>query len=261
MNFTMSLRSVFAVVVCLVFITMPATTFAAASLVISEVMYNPVGTDDKHEWIEVCNISSSSLDIANYKLYESSSNHGLTLKQGSSTLGANGCAIFVTDVATFLADNAGFSGTIFDVSFSLSNTGEPLVLRDANGADVDGVSYASTPGGNGDGATLHRSGTLFTAGNKSPGSESGLAATSSDTGSGTSATNTPADTTTPPTSVTTVFHTVTIEPPAQLFVRTAPKLGSATNAVVTFTAEAYNAKGVREEASFSWVAMVCARGC
>jgi hypothetical protein len=235
-------------------------TYAASQLLISEIHYNPVGTDDKHEYIEVCNVGSDAQDIAGYKLYESSSNHSLTLSRGSSTLGTNSCAVFVTDPATFMTDYPSFSATLFDTSFSLSNTGEALILRDGNLADVDGVSFTSSMGGNGDGQTLHRSGSSFTAGAASPGSEVGLVGTSSGAGTNTTGTGTPntdtnttpADTTTPP-SVTTIFHTVTIEPPAQLFVRTAPSITTASGSVVTFTAEAYNAKGGGEDAQYSWV--------
>lgn len=242
----------------------PVQTFAASQLLISEIHYNPVGTDDKHEYIEVCNVGADAQDISGYKLYESSSNHGLTLNRGSSTLAKDACAVFVIDPATFMADFPTFSATLFDVSFSLSNTGEALILRDANGADVDGVSYAPAQGGNGDGKSLHRSGTVFVAGSPSPGSEAGLVGTGTGagggsgtggTGTGTGSTDTnstPADTTTPP-SVTTIFHTVTIEPPAQLFVRTQSKVETATGSVVTFSAEAYNAKGGAEDAQYTWV--------
>lgn len=247
-----------AVFICLGVCGWGGVAHAASQLLISEIHYNPVGTDDKHEYVEVCNVGTDAQDIANYKLFESSSNHGLTLNRGSSTLGTNSCAVFVTDPVTFMADYPSFSATLFDTSFSLSNTGEALILRDGNLADVDGISFTSSMGGNGDGTTLHRSGSTFTAGAASPGSEAGLVGNPTGTGTtGTGTTNTdtnttPADTTTPP-SVTTIFHTVTIEPPAQLFVRTLPTITTASGSVVTFSAEVYNAKGGVEDAQYAWV--------
>jgi hypothetical protein len=247
---------------CVIFISSTQISLAASQLLISEIQYNPVGTDDKHEYIEVCNAGADSVDMVGYKLYESSSNHALTLRRGSSTLGKDSCAVLVTDPATFMLDYPSFSATLFEASFSLVNTGEPLVLRDVGGADVDGIAYVSAQSGNGDGKTLHRTGTVFVGGTASPGSEAGLVGTSAGSGSGagtgsgsgtTDTNNTPADTTTPPTSVTTIFHTVTIEPPAQLFVRTVPTITTATGSVVTFAAEAYNAKGSNEDAQFVWV--------
>jgi PKD repeat protein len=166
--------------------------------------------------------------------------------------------VLVTDPATLMLDYPSFSASLFETSFSLLNTGEPLVLRDTGGVDVDSISYTSAQGANGDGKTLHRAGVIFSSGAASPGTEPGLVATSTGTGgatvTGTADTNaTPPDTTTPPTSVTTIFHTVTIEPPAQLFVRTLPTLSAASGSVVQFSAEAYNAKGSSEDAQYTWV--------
>jgi hypothetical protein len=257
LTFMQSSQSRFFILLSFFFFISPLWANAASQLLISEIQYNPVGTDDKHEYIEVCNAGADSVDMVGYKLYESSSNHALTLRRGSSTLGKDACAVLVTDPATFMLDYPSFSATLFEASFALVNTGEPLVLRDVGGADVDGVAYASSQGGNGDGKTLHRAGTVFVGGSASPGCETGLVGTSTGSTGGTAGTTdtntTPADTTTPPTSVTTIFHTVTIEPPAQLFVRTVPTITTATGSVVTFTAEAYNAKGSNEDAQFTWV--------
>jgi hypothetical protein len=217
-------------------------------------MYDPSGTDTKHEWVEVCNTGSVSTDVSNYKLNESGTNHGLTLTRGSGNLAHQACAVLADDATTFLADYPSFSGNLFDTAFSLSNSGEALILRDSSLADVDGISYSSSQGGAGDGSSLHRSGSTFVGGSASPGSESGLVAN----------TGTPADTTTPTdtttttgsntaTSVTTVFHTVTIEPPPRVFLRVPETLRGTAQSVVFFSAETYNAKGNVQSAQVTWV--------
>jgi hypothetical protein len=48
---------------------------ALAQLSITEVMFDPVGTDTKHEWVEVKNDSAAAVDANTYKLTESGTNH------------------------------------------------------------------------------------------------------------------------------------------------------------------------------------------
>ena len=60
----------------------PATS---AALVISEIMYNPLGADD-YEFIEFYNAGSSILDLTGYKLVKDSKGDGLDFSFGSETL-------------------------------------------------------------------------------------------------------------------------------------------------------------------------------
>ena len=41
---------------------------AAQSLLINEFVYNPDGSDDGLEWIEVCNSGSSAIDIDGWRI-------------------------------------------------------------------------------------------------------------------------------------------------------------------------------------------------
>lgn len=152
-------------IILLVFL--PVSTFA--QIVISEVMYSLDGADDGREWIEVQNTGSIDIDFSMWKFRENNSNHGLTLTQGNQNILAGGYAIVADDPSKFLTDWPNFSGTIFDSSFSLSNTGEALVLRDSTLTDKDTISYSSDLGGQGDGNSLHRSGQSFFPGAPTPG--------------------------------------------------------------------------------------------
>lgn len=127
---------------------------AKAQVMMTEVMYDLEGTDTGREWIEVYNAGSSPVDLADWKLYEANVNHRLTA-QSASVIPAQGFAIIADNTAKFLTDNPSFSGVLFDSSFSLSNEGETLVLRDGSGADIDIVSYTSALGAVGDGQLLH----------------------------------------------------------------------------------------------------------
>lgn len=121
-----------------------------ANIIINEIMYNPSGSDDGHEWIEI--YSNESINISGWKFYEAGTNHGLTLINGSWVI--NGYAIIADEWDTFLSDYPNFNGTLFDSSFSLKNSGEYLALK--NGSNiVDEVNY-STDMANGNGKSLER---------------------------------------------------------------------------------------------------------
>jgi len=214
--------------------------FAHASVQITEIMYAPSGTDTKHEWIEVC--TSAAVDLESWKLFEADSNHALTLFSGTSALSSGACAIIADDATTFMADYASYVGTLFDSVFSLSNTGESLVLRNAELTDVDTVSYADTLGAKDDGQSLHRNGTTFSAAAPTP----GTGTVSSDEGVSSTATQTTGSAS--PRVPQTVFsyEYLSVEPPQDIFVRvegdTTVSRGSRTHLV----AELYNARGIAE---------------
>lgn len=132
--------------------TVPFAAHAAFSF--TEIMYDAPGTDAKHEWVEVQN-DGPAVDMTGYKFFENGSNHGLTLFAGSGTVGAGGYAVIADDAATFLVDYPSFSGSLFDSTFSLSNTGESVSLRDESLADSANATYAGETGAAGDGNSLN----------------------------------------------------------------------------------------------------------
>ncbi len=155
-------RSLFAL--ALVILTAP--TAAHATFSFTEIMYDAPGTDTKHEWVEILN-DGAAVDISGYKLFENGTNHGLTLHSGSATV--NGYAIIADDAATFLLDFPSYTGPLFDASFSLSNTGESLELRDASLITVASATYSADAGAAGDGNTLNGTGGAWVARTPSPG--------------------------------------------------------------------------------------------
>ena len=112
----------------------------AASISITEIAYNPNGTDSGHEWIEI--YSPSLINISGWKFRESNSNHRLTLINGSWLF--SGYVIIADEWDTFLQDYPGFNGTLFDSSWSsLSNKGEVLSLLNLTLGEVATVNYSS----------------------------------------------------------------------------------------------------------------------
>lgn len=147
---------------------------------ISEVMYDLDGSDSLREWIEVTNTSASSIDISGWKFFENGSNHGLTLVTGDANLGSGDSAIIADNPDKFAIDNPSFSGTVFDSSFSLKNTGELLIIRDADLNDIDSLTYDAELGAEGDGNSLQLVSSSWSALAPTP----GLASIAVDSGEG-----------------------------------------------------------------------------
>lgn len=166
-----------------IFLFLVSAGYAHASVVINEIMYNLDGTDSKREWIEVHNAGSDSVDLSNWKLFENGTNHGLS-PVASGSVPPDGYAVIADDPSGFKGDWPQYQGILFDSSFSLSNSGETLTLRDENLVDQDMVSYTSDEGANGDGNSLQKVGSRWVAAPPTPGAANvtvgSSAATSSD---------------------------------------------------------------------------------
>lgn len=129
---------------------------AYAGIVINEIMYDlKTGSDDGREWIEIYNDADTAVDISTFKFFEADTNHKLVLVQGDANIPAKNYAVVVSDFAKFKTDWPNFSGIILDSSFSFSNTGESLALKNAE-LTVDEYTYQSSFGGAGDGKSLQK---------------------------------------------------------------------------------------------------------
>lgn len=143
---------------------------AYAGVAITEIMYDLDGpADTGREWVEIQNTGASPADITDWKFFENGTNHGLTLISGNAALQPNSFAIIADNAEKFLIDWPGFSGTLFDSSFSLSNTGETLALRTPELVDADAVTYSSDWGAQGNGKSLQKIGNEWAAASPTPG--------------------------------------------------------------------------------------------
>lgn len=132
------------------------------------------GTDAGREWIEIENEGDMPISLSGFRFLDSSKdvleNHEpIKAIHGGSTLPPHGYAVIASDAKKFLIDNPGFSGILFSSSFSLSNTGEILVLKDKVGNEIDRILYMSSWGGAGDGNSIQRYTDGWHAGVPSPG--------------------------------------------------------------------------------------------
>lgn len=150
----------------LLFIT---TFFVCAQIRITEVMYDPSGSDTGREWVEVQNVGGSTINFTTWKFFEANVNHGIEQIDGyAAELAVNEYGVVVSDKAKFLTDFPSFSGKIFKSSFSLSNTGEALAFKNDAGVVVDQYLYDVALGGAGDGTSLQKT-TTWTAALPTPG--------------------------------------------------------------------------------------------
>lgn len=147
------------------------TLSAHAQLTISEVMYDPDGTDSGREWVEIENTGTDTIDITKWKFFESNVNHTIDEIDGAEKeLRAGEFGIITTDKTKFLVDNPGFNGKIFKSSFSLTNTGEFLSFKNEGGVAVTEYSYDTTLGANGNGNSLQKGSSRWLESPPTPGS-------------------------------------------------------------------------------------------
>ncbi len=153
------------VLFCVIFVSVLCINvkFVQASngLEISEIMYDPSGTDTNREWIEVHNTGSDSIDLANHFLLTdglSSSRHTLT-PVGSSIIVSGHYAVIVQDVNAFKTDYPSYTGLLFDSSWSglTASVGKTIAIIDNDGAVLDQVTYDPSIGGANDGNSLQKS--------------------------------------------------------------------------------------------------------
>ncbi|MBI5152925.1 MAG: lamin tail domain-containing protein [Parcubacteria group bacterium] len=135
----------------------PIMTHASSSLIINEIMYNPEGSDTKHEWIELKNIGPSPIDIKDWRINDGT-NHQLKNDAHPEyfSILPNEYVVLASDITTFLNEHPGFKEKIFDTVLSLKNTGDHIILLDNNKAIVDDITYQPSSGGDGGGKTLER---------------------------------------------------------------------------------------------------------
>lgn len=219
-----------------------------AQVVITEVMYDLDGTDTGREWIEVKNSGGETVDLSTWKLFEANTNHKINAS-ASPNLPSGGFAIIADDSEKFSADNPNFSGLLFDSTFSLSNSGETLIIRDQNLSDIDSLTYSPSIGANGDGNSLQKLDSIWIAAIPTPGAETTSTESLSTTSPETPATSTPsssgeADITTGYSSHSSQFNISTSYEPGELSISAGrPRLGF-VGAPLPFEAQTTSSKNI-----------------
>lgn len=137
------------VIVLIAFLLLLSSVHA---IIISEIMYNPIGSDSDAEWIEI--YTNETIDITGWKFYEQGTNHAISLINGSYVLEADSYAIIADVTATFLSDYPDFNSTLFDSSFSLHNSGELLIMKNGSLDHQCNITYNTSLGADDNGKSL-----------------------------------------------------------------------------------------------------------
>ncbi|MBT7228169.1 PKD domain-containing protein [Candidatus Parcubacteria bacterium] len=117
-----------AIVLTIVFLFCSKAQASTDDLVFSEIMYDAVGADSGHEWVEIFNGGDQDLVASSTWRFFDGSNHSLNLYHGSSTILVNDYFVVADNAENFLLDYPDFSGNLFDSVMSLPNSSSTLGL-------------------------------------------------------------------------------------------------------------------------------------
>lgn len=127
------------------FIFAPDALAADADIAINEIGAFATST---HEWVEIYNKGSESIDLTDWKFWENNTNHGLSATGTADNLVAPGeYAVIVQNAKVFTTDHPNYPGSIFASSWStLSENGEEIGLKNAAGNFIEQFTYLATNG-------------------------------------------------------------------------------------------------------------------
>ncbi len=116
-----------------------------STMLISEFVFNPAGTEPGNEWVELYNGSTGPIDLMHWTLADASSSD--LIATSSKVIPAGGYVVITSSTTLAQTLIAGGVDAIAATSSigqnGLSNTGDALFLRDPAGTLVDAVSYGT----------------------------------------------------------------------------------------------------------------------
>lgn len=109
------------------------------TIIITEICPSGCASTD-HQWIEIYNKSSESIDLVGWKFWEGGVNHGLVISPSStitSTILLPGAyAIIAQNDTVFFTDHPEVTSTVFDsVWTTLNKSGEEIGIKSGSGSD------------------------------------------------------------------------------------------------------------------------------
>ena len=128
---------------------------ASAQVIISEIMYNPAGSDTgtgfNKEWLELYNTGPAAVDLTGWRIGDAQDNQWASAFPFGTSIAAGGTLVVTGDAATFDANwGAGINRIQVSTFPAFANdpgpTNERAALRDAFGTIRDEVNYDQTNG-------------------------------------------------------------------------------------------------------------------
>ena len=98
----------------------------SSELIITEIMYHPSGEHDSSDWVELCNVGATPLDLTGWIFRDDDDAHFFLLPE--RTLEPGACLVLVQDDSRFRLLHPPNVDSIGDFGFGLSNGGDTLRL-------------------------------------------------------------------------------------------------------------------------------------
>jgi eight-cysteine-cluster-containing protein len=122
----------------------PLIGASSPTLLISEVLYDPLGTEPNEEWIEIFNNASSPVELTDWTI---SDNMSTDVISPTVTIPVGGCIVIAVS-EDFYASYPDFTGAIVfiadgKIGNGLGNAGDRLILKDDEGTVIDQMSYGT----------------------------------------------------------------------------------------------------------------------
>lgn len=136
--------------ICLFF-----ATHVSAEVIISEVMYDPAGSDSRQEWVELYNRGDQDALIDSDWRFWDGSRHTVSLHQGTSTVPVSGYAVIADNAESFLARYPEYQGTLFDSTIAITNSSSTVAIIPPEG-EYETLFFNPSWGASGNGKSLER---------------------------------------------------------------------------------------------------------
>jgi hypothetical protein len=123
----------------------PLIGASSPTLLISEVLYDPLGTEPNEEWIEIYNNTASPMELIDWTINDNVSTDVIS---PTVTIPVGGCLVIAASSEDFSTNYPDFTGDIVFVADGkigngLGNSGDRLILKDGEGMVVDQMSYGT----------------------------------------------------------------------------------------------------------------------
>ncbi len=113
-----------------------------SNIIISQVLYDPVGSESGGEAVELYNPAASSVNISNWVLATETSPTDAIIPQGSII--CSGCYYLIADSNWSNAkDNSSWPNADFEEAVTLANTDAGVAVKDSSGVIVDAVGWGN----------------------------------------------------------------------------------------------------------------------
>ncbi len=126
-------------------VAVAAAASDGGSVIITQVLYDPAGSESGGEAVELYNPTASSVNASGWVLATETSPTDATIPQGSIICG--GCYYLVADANWSSAkDNSSWPNADYEEPITMANADAGVALKDSNGTIVDAVGWGNPAG-------------------------------------------------------------------------------------------------------------------